>query len=316
MTTQSRPAAPATDLETRPSCSRLMKGVRHGRAEDDRRRRRAPGDDRAACRSIRSRPSPARCSSSTRPTCGSTRPGSSSARAGSRAAAATRSSSCGPVVPGRAARRSCASRRPSTSRWTSCPAATLCSASFKGRVTGAGDPRRGPRRAAAPQAVLEGPAGVLQGARARRARPRRAARCSGRRSSEVRVPRPTTSWAAASSPSCGSTRTARGSSSCRPSACRARPSRSWPREPAPYLEDRTASPSGAARSRRRPRRPSSSSAPTCARPARRDPQTSPWAGRGSTPTARSCRRKPTKRADPPGGSRQVADNGPATRSAA
>ena len=65
-----------------------------------------------------------------------------------------------------------------------------------------------------------------------------------------------------SSPRCGSTRTARGSSSCRRSACRPRRSRSAPR-PAPTSPN--AASTWVARSRRR-RGPRSTSSPTSSRP--------------------------------------------------
>ena len=129
-----------------------------------------------------------------------------------------------PVVPAELPRSS-ASRRPSTSRSTCCPA---CSGCARRRSRGAS------RAPTIREAVRgESPSGSCSprtSARStrstpRRSRARRSAGRSGPRSSSSPCSRRRRS-PAASSRSCGSTRTAAGSSSCRPSACRTRRSRS------------------------------------------------------------------------------------------
>ena len=98
------------------------------------------------------------------------------------------------------------------------PGGYVCSASLKGRPA-PGDVKRARRgRGAAPEALLEGAAGVLRGARAGRDRSSRTSRCSAR-SSSSRSPGSPRASGAGSSPRCGSTRTASGSWSSPPSAC-------------------------------------------------------------------------------------------------
>ena len=199
---------------------RLIKGVGQRRAQGDGARPRPSGRRSRACRSTRSRRSRARSSSSTRRTWRSTRPASSFAPGGSRAAAATPWSSCG-----RSTRPSCPSEIRALrglQRRGRRPARRL---RVLGIVQGAqnrpGGPRRGQparcrcasysRRSSAPSSRSTrrraststrssplGPTFVLKGDRSTpdRARP------------------------VASSPSCGSIRTARASWSCRRSASR------------------------------------------------------------------------------------------------
>ena len=152
---------------------------------------RPPGRRSRACRSTRSRRSRARCSSSTRRTSPSTRPAWSCAPGGSRAAAATRSSSSD---------RSCPAELPAELRRHAdfnvevdvLPGGFVCSASFKGRTTGAEIREAVARHDPAPQALLQGPAGLLRAARPGGHRPRlaRPARPDVHPEGQVRRTRP------------------------------------------------------------------------------------------------------------------------------
>ena len=170
--------------------------------------------------SIRSRPRSARCSSSTRPTSTSTGPASSCGPGGSRGASTTRSSSCA-----RSSRTSCPAELRQLPEFVvevdALPGGYVCSASLKGTLVDERRAQRGRRRASAAQAVLQAAAGVLRRARPRGPDHRRpvGAGADLRAQAEARDRRRS---AASSSPRCGCIPTARGSSSCRRSACRAK----------------------------------------------------------------------------------------------
>ena len=149
---------------------------------------------------------------------------SSCAPAGSSARATTRSSSCG-----RSSRTSCPRSSGNSPNLgvevDAMPGGYVCSASLKASLR---HDRRSEDRlgqAAAAQALHQGAAGVLRGARTRGHRARRSGRARPDLRAQAQVQarglRP-----ARSSPSSGSTRTARGSSSSRPSARRRTRSRS------------------------------------------------------------------------------------------
>ena len=78
-----------------------------------------------------------------------------------------------PVDPGRPLAPTAQDARASSSRSMPCPGAFVCSGALSGRPEERGRVGRAPRRAPDPQAVLQGPACVLRGARPRRHRPRR-----------------------------------------------------------------------------------------------------------------------------------------------
>ena len=239
--------------------------------------------------STRSTRRSARCSSSTPLTSPSTGPASSPGPGASRAASTTRWSSCGRSSP-----PSC----PTTLRRL--PEFVVEVDALPGRLRvlrvaqghAAADRRaasRSPVTRPAAQAVLEGAAGVLRRARSGRHRRSTTCPCSARSSCSSSSSRRRRS-AGASSPRCGSTRTAHASSSCRPSACPGKASTSPGAARLPGLEGHRHS---TASSRPRPRRRWSSSRPSCAGtlprrpgPTRRSPATARCAAGGSAPRSR------------------------------
>ena len=143
----------------------------------------------------------------------STATASSYARGGSRARVATRSSSCARWSP---------TELPADLRLSNAfrvevdalPGGFVCSGTLKGTPDPADVLQRGKGSLAAAEALLEGAAAALRGARARRSRRSTTSPSSGRSSSSSCASCRRSS-SAGSWPRCGSTRTARAFSSCR-----------------------------------------------------------------------------------------------------
>ena len=267
-----------------------MKGVRHGRAEDDGARRRASRHDRRACRSTRSRRSLARCSSSTRPTCALNQAGVVVRARRIQGGRGDTVDQAAAGRPRRAARRSSRSTSAFNVEVDIAAGRLSCARHrSRARASGSRDPRRG-APATAPLRKLfskeqrafykeHAPAGIdlddLAGRSARRSSSSPSFTPHGRLGPPVRR-------GALALPG-----RHRASSSCRPSACRRRGLPGRRRDAADVPRRAAASPSGRHAADEDQDARSSSSAPSCARRAPPGPRTSPSAGRGSTKTARS-----------------------------